>query len=103
LIETNQLGRTGKSRSIKKSAKFDALFAARFSASALLKMFLHDPLTIWAVIVIVINLPVSGRFFDGIGVVRRDLRHHSFFLGEEGCERYFKPNSDRRQQSRDGA
>jgi hypothetical protein len=65
-------------------AEFDAFLTARLAISTLLKMFLHDPLAIWAVIVIVINLTVFGRFFNGVGMVRCHLRHLWFLLGEDG-------------------
>jgi hypothetical protein len=62
-------------RRITPLAKPDAFLTAGLASSTLLKMFRHDPLTIWAVVVVVIDLPVSGRFFDGVGVVWRYLRH----------------------------
>jgi len=75
-IETNQLGRIGKLHSAKQElAELDAFLAARLSACALFKMFRHDSFSVWTVVVIVIDLTVPRRFFDGVGMVRSHLRH----------------------------
>jgi hypothetical protein len=65
LTGVNPSGHIGKSRFEKnKLAEFDAFLAAGLSASSLLKVLLHDSLSVWAVVVIVVNLTVPRRFFD---------------------------------------
>jgi hypothetical protein len=58
-----------------KLAQLDAFLAAGLSASTLFKMFRHDSFSVWAIVVIVINLTMPGRFFDGVGMVCSHLRH----------------------------
>jgi hypothetical protein len=65
-------------------AELDAFLAAGLAVSTLLKMFRHDPLAIWAVVVVVIDLPVLGWFFDGVGMVWSYFRHGFLPSGEDG-------------------
>jgi hypothetical protein len=48
-------------------------------------MLEHNPLAVRTVVMIVINLPVLGRFFEGVGVIRRYLCHceQPLFLRED--------------------
>ena len=75
--------------------EFDALLTAGFAASTLLKMFRHDPLAIWAVIVIVINLPVFGRLFDGISMICSYFCHlpSLYFRGRSTRQSYAALNN----------
>jgi hypothetical protein len=58
-----------------KLAELDAFLTLGLTTGTLLKMFRHDPLTIWAIVVVVMDLPMPRRFFDGVGMVRSYLRH----------------------------
>jgi hypothetical protein len=65
-------------------AKLDAFLAAGLPSFPLFKVFRHNSLPVWTVVVIVVDLTMSRRFFDGIGVVDRYFGHHGpSFLGKK--------------------
>jgi hypothetical protein len=76
------LGRIGKLPLAENAlAEFDAFFASGLAASALFPVFRLDSFPVWAIIVIVMDLTVLRRFFDGVGMVRFYLCHDSLLSG----------------------
>lgn len=58
-------------------AELNALIATRFSASAAFAVFRQYSFSIWAVVVVVINVSVSRRILLGIRVVRGYFCHNN--------------------------
>jgi len=58
----------------------NAFFAARLASSPVLSMFWQDSLSVRAIIMVVINLPVRWRGLNGICMVCGYFRHLEPFL-----------------------
>jgi hypothetical protein len=56
-------------------AAFDALFAAQLSTIASFTMFWFDFLSVWAVVMIMVHIPVFRRIFERVRVIGPYLRH----------------------------
>lgn len=61
-------------------AKLNALITARLVAGSTLSVFRLDSFSVRAIIVIVMNITMFGRVFQGVGVVRRDFCHWVDYL-----------------------
>ena len=58
-------------------AEFDAILAAFFPASSTLAMFEQDFIALWAVVMVVIHVPMLWRIFQRVCVVWTYLSHLS--------------------------
>ena len=59
----------------KSSSKFDALLAARPTILARLAVFGLNPFAIWAIVVVVVHVPMLRSFFIGFCMIRSNLSH----------------------------
>jgi len=60
---------------LRKLTESDALFAPRFAPCPVFTMLRFDLLPVFAIVVVVIHVPVLGWIFERVCVVRRYFAH----------------------------